>query len=189
MSSESKRKYEFMVGAEEAPDFLAKIADGMRQGCLSIGDVELVFDGFKSLSLSFKESVGGYKAKVKLKYAQPDHAPDCECPACKAAQEYGIGKEGKPKYGSLKKRMKSDFKAIHQALRNGALPGGDVMARFIEDSRVMCTYPGKGDEYYPQYLEAVDAFAVAVEQGDLQAATARQNDLYQRMQDCHDEYK
>jgi XXXCH domain-containing protein len=179
-----------MVGADEAPDFFAKLAEGMREGRLAVGDVELELDGFKSLSVSLKqEGAGGYKAKVKLKYAQPAHAPECECPACQAAQEYDIGAEGRPKYKSLKKRMKGDFKAIHQALVNGTMPNEQLMANFVEDSRLMCTYPGMGDEFYPKYLEIVDAFAAAVQSGDLQAAKDRQQDLYHSMKECHDIYK
>lgn len=190
MSQESKRKYEFIVGADEAPVFFNKLADGMREGHLAVGDVDLELDGFKSLSISLKqEDSGVYKAKIKLKYNQPPHTPECECPPCKAADAYGIDEGGKPKYKSLKKRMKSDFKVIHQTLLGGSLPDGMVMERFIEDSRVMCTYPGKGDEYYAKYLEAVDAFAIAVEQGDLDAAKGRQQDLYESMKECHDRYK
>lgn len=189
MSQESKRKYEFMVGADEAPDFFEKLAEGMRQGCLAMGDVELALDGFRSLSLSLKQEEGGYKAKIKLKYEQPPHAPECECPPCQAAERYGIDEGGRPKYKYLKKRMKSDFKAIYQTLLGGSLPGGQIMERFIEDSRVMCTYPGMGEEFYTRYLEIVDAFAVAVEQGDLEAARTRQQALYDSMKECHDRYK
>ncbi len=189
--SDAKRKYELMLTREEVPGFFEKLAAGMREGVMAVGDVALDLEDFSSFEVSLKakggEGVDGVKAKLKVKHEAPEHAVGCECETCAAGET--MPRDAKPKYKTLKKRMKSDFKAIRQALQQGVMPAQALADAFIADSKVMCEYPGKGDEYYQAYLQDTAAFERAMAGGSVEAARQAVELLTQRMKECHDKYK
>ncbi|WP_051286695.1 GAK system XXXCH domain-containing protein [Megalodesulfovibrio gigas] len=193
MPVQHKRKLELMMTRDEAASFLAALAKGLESGSLAVGQSGLDIQGFKSLSVSFKSHPDGLYAKIKCKFPKPEGP--CACPACTDPQVQG---EGAPaavcvksggKYGSLKKRMKSQFKSIMESLAQGVLPGLELVEAFAADGERMCAFPGKGDEFYPVYLEKNAAFLAAVQAGDVAAARLLAGELDQLKHDCHDRYK
>lgn len=187
-----KRKLELLMTREEAASFLAALAKGLETGSLAVGQSGLEISGFKSLAVSFKNHPNGLYVKLKCKFPKPEESLACsvlredgtlppECPvSCPT---------GTVKYGSLKKRMKSQFKSIMESLAFGNMPNLDLVRAFVADGERMCSYPGKGDEYYPAYLESNAALLQAVEAGDVATAQALAGALDQLKKDCHDRYK
>lgn len=93
--------------------------------------------------------------------------------------------EGRPRYKGLKKRMKHFFKALVVSLRAGQAPDRDVVAAFIADSRLMTSFPGKGDAFYPAYDAEVDRLEEAAAAGDIAAMTASVAALDRMKKECH----
>jgi XXXCH domain-containing protein len=85
--------------------------------------------------------------------------------------------------------MDKDFKALVKAAEAGAVPAAGQVAPFVADSRLMCTYPGKGDEFYSAFLAAVDAFEAAVASSDAAAFAEAVGGLARLKKDCHAKYK
>lgn len=194
-----KRKMELTMTAEEAASFLNALAKGLETGAVAVGEQQMDVTGFKSLSISFKSQPGGgMVAKIKCKFPKPEEL--CPCPDCAVTRgdspaPLAEGETPAPctvpsmKYGSLKKRMKGHFKAIREALMAGQLPNLQLVEAFCADGDRMCTYAGKGDEFYPPYVEKNAAFLKAVQEQDLPAAQALVQELDGLKKACHDRYK
>lgn len=198
MPMQSKRKMELMMTHEEAASFLSAMAKALESGSLAFGESDMDIEGFKSLSVSFKSHPGGLYAKIKCKFPKPEEL--CPCPECattrgETAAPLAEGEAPAPcvrptvKYSSLKKRMKSPWKTIREALMAGTMPNLQLVESFVADGDLMCTYPGKGDEYYNGYIKKNVAFLEAVKAGDVPAAQALAEDLEQLKKACHDRYK
>lgn len=129
---------------------------------------------------------------------KPTLCPECaaaeladraEAKAEAKAEAEATRKSGKPSYKSLKKRMKGEWKTVKGALALGNLPPKDVALAFVESSKLMCSYAGYGDEFYPPYLAATEAFAQAVESGDAAALKGAALELDNLKKACHERYK
>lgn len=97
--------------------------------------------------------------------------------------------QGKIKYKSLKKRMKKTWKVIKDSARTNTLPPENVVESFLDDSALMITYPGKGDEYYKPYAVAHEAFAAAWRAQDVEALGHAVKRLDHLKEACHDIHK
>lgn len=97
------------------------------------------------------EASGGARA------SRPPH------PAHPAHQAHQAHRAGRPSYKSLKKRMRSSFKALRQAVQAGTMPHPEAAASFLADSLLMVEYPGYGDEHYAAYRTATEALRAALE--------------------------
>ncbi|GFK95719.1 hypothetical protein NNJEOMEG_03587 [Fundidesulfovibrio magnetotacticus] len=180
MATSGKYKAEAALDREGLSAWLRGLADALDAGELATDTGPLALEGFKGLKISFKAGwPQGYAAKLSVKFPRPALAPG-EDPA----DEEG-GEEAMPKYSSLKKHMKYTFKAIGQALAAGQLPPLQEARSFLADSRLMCAYSGKGDEYYAHYLDAVQAFEQALEQSDLEALGLAYGELARLKRECH----
>jgi XXXCH domain-containing protein len=140
------------------------------RGLLDCLGVELA--DCRSLELTLKPRDGAVRCRARVKLA--------------AAEEPEKG--GRPKYSQLKKRMKADWKEIRRSLGAGTLPEASVVERFLADSRLMCTYPGKGDPLYPAYLEAVASLSRAMASGSLEAVIAACAEVNGQRRECHRRY-
>ena len=97
--------------------------------------------------------------------------------------------EKDPEYTTLKKRMREDFRAIRKSVKRDSLPPADAVASFLADSAKMFSFPGKGDEYYYEYMKSVGEFKIAWEAKDLAQLKARVAKLRQIKETCHERYK
>ena len=190
MGSSEKRKIEMTIAADEVAEFFKSLAQDLEGGSLHVDDASISLEGFKSISIGLKKTDEGLKVKVKVKAPA---APAAGVPAPEPALGEDVPAEprpdGKPKYSTLKKWMKKEFKAIREALALGQMPDPDLAESFVADSQLMVTYPGKGDEFYPAYAAATAAFAAAVAAGDLAAAQEAAAGLDALKRDCHERYK
>lgn len=189
MGSSEKRKIETTIAPEEVAEFFRSLAQDLEGGSLHVDDASISLEGFKSISIGLKKTGEGLKLKVKVKTPAAPAAAGI-APAGQAGQPDAAASEaGRPKYSTLKKWMKKEFKAIGEALALGQMPDPDLAESFVSDSLLMCTYPDKGDEYYPAYIAATGKFGAAVKAGDLAAAQEAVAELGALKRDCHDRYK
>lgn len=85
--------------------------------------------------------------------------------------------------------MKGPWKTILTTTRAGQMPDVASCQAFVEDSRLMISYPGKGDEFYAAYAQELEVFVAALDAGDA-AALAQSAEALQRIkEDCHARYK
>ncbi len=183
-----KCKIKKNITQEELPDFLRKIADALENGAPESDAYLVVIEGFKKLKINIRNDFGHTAVKVTAK-------PMPESPQISADDtetEYPIEIEtetGKPKYKTLKKRMKSSFRAIFKAIHAGNFPTVEAIDEFITDSHLMVSYEGFGDEYYAEYITACDAFQEAVEKKDIEAAHKACDELNSIKAHCHAQHK
>lgn len=181
MDPSPKAKLEKDLNRDELAAFLRQLADEAQKGALSFPGGSVGLSGMKALKITIKDAGPGLKAKVRIRFPKPE-TPDApregRAPALQASP-------GRPRYKSLKKRMKRDFKDIGAALAAGFAPKPELVAAFAADSRLMTTYKGKGDEAYPAYLEAVSAFAAAAAAGDVEAMVPAYRELAAGKKRCH----
>ena len=50
-----------------------------------------------------------------------------------------------------------------------AIPESDLVERFYQDSKTMCTYPNKGEDFYETFLKQAGSFYEAVKASDLES--------------------
>ena len=186
MGMSNKHKSEKMLDKTELAGWLRDLAAAVDAGELPGETGAASLEGYRSLKLSFKPGLEG-KVMAKLSVKFPKTAAG---DLAEGAEEDVDDEESGalPKYKSLKKHMKQTFKAIGAALSAGQMPPIAEARSFIADSRLMVSYPGKGDEFYAAYLEKTNAFEAALGASDLEALKALHHDLAQLKRDCHSRY-
>ncbi len=170
---------ERLMSRQEAARYLRKVADQLESGTPAdepasdpaIGD-------FKKLKIGLKNRGEQVEMKIKVK-------PTVFCDEAGSSPEKGE----KSAYKALKKKMKSDFKAIRESLVNGGFPLKETVGAFLRDSEQMVAYPGYGDAYYAEYQTACGRFQSAFEGGDLPGCQAACQELDRLKKACHDRYK
>jgi XXXCH domain-containing protein len=213
---EREDKMKMTCSPEQLAEILRSMADAMERGRLSLDTVELDWNSVEKISLTIRNAAGMADVKVRIASGErtfdlPEDLEDAEGvvddvpddqPRDWERDQGQIGeafktqasdmpqKSGKPRggYGSLKKRMKKSFKNIMYALHENSWPTMIDIEDFIRDSEQMVLYPGKGDEFYPAYAEAVAAFADAVRRQDLEAAYQAAHLLNTLKTQCHKKY-
>jgi len=195
-------KIERRMPKEGLPGFFRDLADALENGG-GEGEFEKL-DGFVKLKVSLKEEFGGFSVKLKVKgpkqcvapgYAAsalqdaevegPDLHGSPDSPDSPGAQDAQAGPEGLPRYKSLKKRMKNSFKLILRMLHEGQTPPAEAVASFLADAEVMCAYPGKGDPFYPEFLQVCREFSDAYDSCDLPRMGAMAEELAHQKARCH----
>lgn len=190
-----KYKSETVVEKNALAGWLRELADGVEAGELPSQSGPVSLEGCRGMKLSVKQGLGETLAvKLSVKFPKP-----AKTSGAAASDEFGgypddgegdeSGEEETlPKYKSLKKHMKQTFKAIGAALAAGQVPPALEAQSFIADSRLMVSYPGKGDEFYAAYLEKTEAFQAALDAADIEAMKALHQELAQLKRDCHSRY-
>ncbi len=214
---EREDKMKMTCTPKQLAEILRSMADAMEQGRLSLDTLELAWNAVEKLSLTIRNAAGLADVKIRITSGDrtvdlledPEDREDPEdtegvdddldsrprwqdqARDTSDAQVPGMPKKpGKPggSYGSLKKRMKKSFKNIMYALHENTWPSQIDIDEFLRDSAEMVRYPGKGDEFYPAYTEAVATFAEAVQRMDLEAAYQAAHGLNTLKTQCHKKY-
>ncbi|WP_353117129.1 GAK system XXXCH domain-containing protein [Nitratidesulfovibrio sp.] len=174
------RKTTFSITRQELPSVLRRIADALERtgtdahptGAAPDGETDPLLaaglEDFRKFKLNAKHAFG--QMEVVLKVKTPDAAiadangsatTSAAAGAHHSARPARTG--GRPSYKSLKKRMRSSFRALRQAVQAGVMPPPQASASFLSDSLLMVEYPGYGDEHYAAYRTATEALRVALE--------------------------
>lgn len=167
-------------------DLLRAMADGLDHGGLYFDGVEASWNDVEKIRITISNEGGTAGVKVKARMASGT------LPSV-SQEGGGSEREGKPgpfseprkSYGSLKKSMSKTFKNILYALHEQQWPSEPDVNAFVMDSAQMVRHPGKGDEFYPAYTEAVRGFARAVENRDMEAALHAVHLLSKFKTQCH----
>ncbi|MCP5005681.1 MAG: GAK system XXXCH domain-containing protein [Planctomycetes bacterium] len=181
MSGQKKSKQELCLSAREAAEKLRALAEELERAVVSINEEEysIVPDTQVMASLKAKGDTFSFKLKFKLKSTLSEKEgstlstePDVE------------------NYKDLKKRMSIDFKTIKKrCIQEHVFPNSDLVERFYQDSKAMCTYPEKGEEFYETFLKQADYLYEAFKTSDMKAMNSAIKSLVQARTECHGKYK
>jgi len=172
----NETKIDKCLDKQELIAFLRDLAEAVEHG----GKDEFAcVDDFRKLKLSVKNEFGRFSLKARFKSA-------AECSAEELAE--GADESGRPRYKSLKKRMRSSFRMILKLIHEGQVPPEAAMRSFLDDSALMVTYPGYGDEYYEEYTRSCEALRTAFEAGNLEAMHAAIDVIAHEKSRCHAKY-
>ena len=158
-------------------DFFRSLADAVEKGD---ADEFACIDDFKKIKIGIKNEFGQINLKARIKGGKT-----CEPPL---EGEAGEGTRAKPKYSTLKKRMRSSFKMLVNMIHDGNVPPREAVEAFLADSALMVTYPGYGDEYYESYTAICANFKAAFDSGDIEKMHAAVDALVHEKSRCHAKY-
>jgi len=190
MTDSNKRKQEFYLSVKETAEKLRTLADELERGVVTVNDEKCSIATDTEVKISLKAKGDTFSSKLKFKLASPLSETE--------KVEGDVG-EGEPvsstgpdvdDYKDLKKSMAKDFKAIKKScIQEQALPESDLVERFYRDSKIMCTYPNKGEDFYETFLKQADSLYEAFKTSDLNAMNAAVESLVQSRKDCHEKHK
>ncbi len=181
MSMRKEMTIQKVLDATQAAEFFHSLGIALAW----VGDERLAKFGFpagdfEKIKLSIKNEGATFILKAKVKKAAPstsgEESPDQE-------------NLGKPDYKTIKKRMKGSFAELKKLLTQGAPPSAEAVRRFLDDSHLMTTYPGMGDEHYEQYNRCCQEFERAFASGDLESMRISLSVVEACKKACHAQYK
>ncbi|WP_028325651.1 GAK system XXXCH domain-containing protein [Desulfatirhabdium butyrativorans] len=149
-----KNTQEFIVFGADAISFLQRILEDLSGKVISSERQPLDFDRIKKLKLRIRKTMNQPLIECKIKYRR-DSVEATE------TQTEGSPLAEKPEYPVLKKRLKKLFQSIEGLLEEGRLPSNVEMDLFCKHAAEMTTYPGYGDERYPEFLDLIRALQQA----------------------------
>ncbi|MGR3292755.1 MAG: GAK system XXXCH domain-containing protein [Candidatus Scalindua sp.] len=185
MSGSNKRKQEFYLSVKETAEKLRTFADELEGGAVSINGKKCSIAPDTEVKINLKAKDDTFSAKLKFKLANPLSEP-------KEGEGESTSSTGSDvdDYKDLKMRMAKGFKAIKKScMVEQALPESDLVEQFYRDSKTMCTYPNKGEDFYETFLKQAGLLYEAFKTSDLKAMGTAVTALGQIRSDCHDKHK
>ncbi len=185
MPGSNKKKQEYYLSVKEMAGKLRTLADELERGVVTINEQKSSIAPDTQAKISLKAKGDTFSSKLKFKLASPlTETVEGEGGSTSST---GFDVEN---YKVLKKRMAKDFKAIKKScIQEQAVPESKIAERFYLDSKKMCTYPNKGEEFYETFLKQSGFFYEAFKTSDLEAMSATVTALGQIRTDCHDKHK
>ncbi len=190
MSDSNKRKQEFSLSVKETAEKLRTLADELERGVVTVNDEKCSIATDTEVKISLKAKGDTFSSKLKFKLASSLSETE--------KVEGDVG-EGEPvsstgpdvdDYKDLKKSMAKDFKAIKKScIQEQALPESDLVERFYRDSKIMCTYPNKGEDFYETFLKQADSLYEAFKTSDLTVMGTAVAALGEIRKNCHEKHK
>lgn len=174
----NKSKVIQYLEAEEIPAYFRALADAIEQG--DDGEFACASD-FRKFKITGRLEYGKVRLKTKFKSTQ-------ECVDEEIRDAAMAGTPPKPDYKALKKRMRSSFKMLLKMVHDGQMPPKAAVDAFLEDSALMVTYPGYGDEYYESYTQACKALEAAYQAEDMEKMHEAIDVLIHEKSRCHADY-
>lgn len=185
MSDANKKKQEFYVSIKETAEKLRMLAEELERGVVTINGEKCSIAADTQVKISLKAKGDTLSSKLKFKLATP--LPEAEKREGEPTSSTGSDVEN---YKDLKKRMAKDFKAIKKScVVEQTIPESELVERFYQDSKAMCTYPNKGEEFYEAFLKQASSLYEAVKASDLKTMNSAVESLAQSRSDCHEKHK
>jgi XXXCH domain-containing protein len=187
MSMKKETKIQKILDASQAAEFFYSLGIAIAWADdEKLAKFDLPLGDFDKIKLTIKKDGAAFILKAKVKAA--DTIPSVEA-ASGGDIPSGGENTGKPNYKALKKRMKGSFAELKKMLTQDAPPSSETVRRFLDDSYLMTTYPGMGDEHYEQYKNCCQEFEKAFGNGDLEAMRTSLAAVEVRKKACHAQYK
>ncbi len=182
MSGQKKSKQELCLSAREAAEKLRALAEELERAVVSINEEEYSIVPDTQVMAIFKAKGDTFSFKLKFKLKSP---------LSEKEEESTLSTEPDVEnYKDLKKRMSIDFKTIKKrCIQEHVFPNSDLIERFYLDSKAMCTYPKKGEEFYETFLKQADYLYEAFKTSDMKAMNSAIKSLVQARTECHGKYK
>jgi XXXCH domain-containing protein len=174
-------KDEQQMSRLELADYLANLSEELRRGVLAAQGRHWTVPDDLDVGMEVKEKKGRLVAKLKWSWSTLGDYDGA------AREEVNRGQESMK---SLKKRLGAAFKALQQAVSQGAFPDDRTLREFVESSRAFGAmadpdWAGAMQEYL-DHLANLE-HAVANRQQEVMAHEVR--DLQACMSSCHREFK
>ena len=187
MSDPNKQKQEFYLSVKETAEKLRTLADELERGALLINEQKCSIAPDTQVKISLKTKGDTFSSKLKFKLANPLMEKEEGGGESISTSSTGSDIEN---YKDLKKRMAKNFKAIKKScVQEQAIPESNLVERFYQDSKIMCTYPNKGEGFYETFLKQSGLFYEAFKASDLIAMSETVTALGQIRRACHDKHK
>ncbi len=185
MSDSNKKKQELYLSVKEAAEKLRTLADELDREVVTVNDEKCSIASDTQVKISLKSKGDTFSSRLKFKLANTlSETEEGESESKSSAKPAGDD------YKELKKRMSKDFKAIKKScMVEQAIPGSNLVERFYQDSKLMCTYQNKGEDFYESFLKQSDSLYKALKASDLKAMSSAVESLAQSRSDCHEKYK
>ena len=189
MSDSNKRKQEIYLSVKETAEKLRMLADELESGAVSINGEKCSIAIDTEVKISLKAKGDTFSSKLKFKLENTLSLKDGE----KGDSEGEPASSAEPdveNYKELKKRMSKGFKVIKKScMVEEAIPQPELVEQFYQDSKAMCTYPNKGEEFYETFLKQAGLLYEACKNSDLNAMSSAVESLAQSRSDCHEKHK
>ena len=185
MSDANKKKKEFYVSIKETAEKLRMMAEELERGIVTINGEKCSIAADTQVKISLKAKGDTLSSKLKFKLATP--LPEAEK---REGEPTSSTESGVENYKDLKKRMAKDFKTIKNCcVTEQTVPEPELVERFYQDSKTMCTYPNKGEEIYEAFLKQASSLREAVKSSDLKVVNSAVESLSQSRRECHEKHK
>ncbi len=173
------------MSVKEAVGKLRTLADNLESGVVNINEQNSLITPDSRVKISQKTKGDTLSFKLKFKLATPlTEIVEAEGGSTSSSEH------DDENYKDLKRRMAKDFKAIKKScIQEQVVPEPGLVERFCQDSKTMCSYPNKGEEFYETFLKQTDLLNEALKASDLSAMGAVVTALGQTRSDCHEKYK
>ena len=143
----------------------------------------------REIELKLKARKDGVELTLEVKSARPS-ARDGKAARSSGKKNNRDGDGGSNKtYRLLKKKLQKNFDAISKDLARGKLPEKGAATKFLEQCRVMTQFAGKGDEGYPAFLQALNAFELALAAENVVKARKGLATIAGYKKSCHRQWK
>jgi len=173
-------KTERMLSRLELADYLKNLSEQLRLGSLTVQGRRWAMPDDLDVRLEFKEKKGRLAAKINLSWST---LGDYDRPAREAVSRW------QDSLKTVKKRLAAAFKAIRQAISQGAFPDDRTLEEFAASSRDFAALAepdwGTAMQEYLDHLANLE-HAVANRQPEVMLHELR--DLQNCMNSCHREF-
>lgn len=165
----------------ELADYLKNLSDQLRRGALEAHGRHWTVPNDLDVWLEFKEKKGHLVAKLSWAWST---LGDYGGPAREEVQRYQESMK------TVKKRLGASFKALQQAISQGAFPDDKTLADFVADSQAFAAIAEPDWQGAMQeYLDHVANLEHAVANRQQEVMLHELRDLQAAMSSCHREFK
>ncbi len=176
-----KHKIEKSLSPAEFADYLASLAERIRQGEIQAGEHSFRLPAQVAVEIKHKEKKGRFNGRIKFSWSTLADYDE-------TARQEVIRWE--TSFKAVKKRMAAQLARLQQAAAAGILPPKAQLMQFVQDSRQMAAMAEP--EWKPaveEYMDHLENLLRAVEDQQLEVARHELRDLTVRMRQCHRDFK
>ena len=186
--SKKEIKIEKELTSDQIADFLRLLADEVEgRTVMEKTDLDIDLHNFNKMKIGIvKSHGGGLSLKLKIKDKKSMKAPPRQPQKRRHPPFEDVADL---KYRPLKKQLNRTFKAIGDSLRKKELPPDPTMTTFMDEAKLMISYPGFGDDHYDRFHAACRDLQQAFKDGDRSRMAELHAHLNELKKQCHNRYK